>query len=101
MFYPLSGPYINEWSTSAKAGTGIQQISNGKPREDLMARDETERYRQAAQDALEQLDWCIGYLHGIHKTKISAQLAQNRTHIKRNLMKQSAEPIPSEVTSAT
>ena len=63
--------------------------------------DETERYRQAAEDALQQLDWCIGYLHGIHKTKISSQLAKNRTHIKRNLMKQAATPIPSEVTAET
>jgi len=23
------------------------------------------RYRLAAEDALQQLDWCIGYLHGI------------------------------------
>ena len=66
-----------------------------------MASDETERYRQAANDALEQLDWCIGYLHGIHKTKISAQLAKNRAHIKRNLMRDAAEPIPSEVTAET
>jgi hypothetical protein len=63
--------------------------------------DETERYRQAAEDALQQLDWCIGYLHGIHKTKISNQLAKNRTHIKRNLMKQAATPSPSEVTAET
>ncbi|MBV9803116.1 MAG: hypothetical protein JO130_08010 [Solirubrobacterales bacterium] len=61
--------------------------------------DETARYQKAAQDALEQLDWCIGYLHGIHKTKISAQLAKNRAHIKRDLMKDDAEPIPSEVTA--
>ena len=66
-----------------------------------MADNETERYRQAAEDALQQLDWCIGYLHGIHKTSLSAQLAKNRTHIKRNLMKKSAEPMPSEVTSET
>ena len=26
--------------------------------------DEVERYRQASEDALQQLDWCIGYLHG-------------------------------------
>ena len=63
--------------------------------------DETERYRQAAEDALQQLDWCIGYLHGIHKGKISTQLAKNRTHIKRNLMQHSAAPMPSEVTSET
>jgi hypothetical protein len=64
-----------------------------------MAGDETDRYRQAAQDALEQLDWCIGYLHGIHKTKISSQLAKNRAHIKRNLLQQDVEPVPSQVTS--
>jgi hypothetical protein len=67
-----------------------------------MARDETERYRKAAQDALEQLDWCIGYLHGIHKTKISSQLAKNRAHIKRDLMQErDTGPIPSEVTAET
>jgi hypothetical protein len=64
-------------------------------------RDEVERYRQAAEDALQQLDWCIGYLHGIRKSKISTQLAKNRSHIKRNLMHESAEPVPSEVTSET
>lgn len=61
--------------------------------------DDTDRYRQAAQDALEQLDWCIGYLHGIHKTKISSQLARNRAHIKRNLMQQAEQPVPSQVTA--
>jgi hypothetical protein len=64
-----------------------------------MARDnETDRYQKAAQDALEQLDWCIGYLHGIHKTKISAQLAKNRAHIKRDLMHDAEDPVPSQVT---
>jgi hypothetical protein len=66
-----------------------------------MADDETDRYRQAAQDALEQLDWCIGYLHGIHKNKISSQLAKNRASIKRNLMHDHAAPVPSEVTAET
>ncbi len=63
--------------------------------------DETDRYRQAAQDALEQLDWCIGYLHGIHKTKISTQLAKNRAYIKRNLLKQAEMPVPTQTTSET
>ncbi len=67
-----------------------------------MARDaETDRYQKAAQDALEQLDWCIGYLHGIHKTKISAQLAKNRAHIKKDLMHDAEEPVPSQVTDET
>jgi hypothetical protein len=28
---------------------------------------EIERYRQAALDALSQLEWCIDYLHGLRK----------------------------------
>lgn len=64
-----------------------------------MADDEAERYRQAAEEALEQLDWCIGYLHGIRKSKISAHLARNRAHIKRNLLREPTAPMPTEVTS--
>jgi hypothetical protein len=66
-----------------------------------MATKESERYRQAAEDALQQLDWCIGYLHGIKKNSISSALAKNRTSIKRNLMKEHTEPVPTEVTSET
>jgi hypothetical protein len=29
-------------------------------------------------DRWQQLDWCVGYLHGIQKAKISTQLARNR-----------------------
>jgi hypothetical protein len=66
-----------------------------------MNSDQHQGYRQAAEDALQQLDWCIGYLHGIHKGKISAQLARNRGYIRRNLMNEAHEPLPSEVTPAT
>lgn len=66
-----------------------------------MASDSEERYRQAAEDALQQLDWCIGYLHGIRKNAISTQLAKNRSFIKRNLMKEPQEPLPTEATSET
>jgi hypothetical protein len=64
-----------------------------------MPSDDAPRYRRAAEDALQQLDWCIGYLHGIRKTKISAQLAKNRSYIKRNLLKEPTEALPSEVTA--
>lgn len=63
-----------------------------------MSTTQDERYRQAAEDALGQLDWCIGYLHGIHKERISAQLAKNRAYIRRQLMHQAQEPLPSQVT---
>jgi hypothetical protein len=64
-----------------------------------MTTDQGERYRRAAEDALQQLDWCIGYLHGIRKGKISRALAKNRSFIKRELMKQETEPLPTEVTA--
>jgi hypothetical protein len=60
---------------------------------------DAERYRQAAEDALQQLDWCIGYLHGIKKIKISRALARNRSFIRTNLMKRPEEPLPAAQTS--
>jgi hypothetical protein len=63
--------------------------------------DDVERFRQAAEDALQQLDWTIGYLHGIHKTKISKALAQNRSYIRRHLMGMAEEPLPDQQTDET
>ena len=63
--------------------------------------EEADIYRQAAEDALQQLDWAIGYLHGIRKTDISRALAQNRTYIRRNLMGFGDEPLPDQKTSET
>jgi hypothetical protein len=63
-----------------------------------MAKDQAERYRQAAEDALGQLDWCIGYLHGIRKQRISSQLAKNRAYIRRELLREAQEPLPSQTT---
>jgi hypothetical protein len=60
---------------------------------------EAERYRRAAEDALQQLDWVIGYMHGIRETRISKALAMNRGYIRRNLMGQAEEPLPTQRTS--
>ena len=62
---------------------------------------EADRYRRAAEDALQQLDWAIGYLHGIRKVEISKALAKNRSHIRRSLMGQSEQPVPSQETGET
>lgn len=59
-----------------------------------LPRDEAERYREAAEDALQQLEWCIGYLHGIRKTRISRSLARNRSFIRTQLMRRAEEPVP-------
>jgi hypothetical protein len=48
-------------------------------------RRETERYRTAAEEALNQLDWCIAYLHRIRKPAIAAALHRNRSEIKRRM----------------
>ena len=55
---------------------------------------EAERYREAATNALEMLDWCIGYLVGTHKEAIASQLAQNRRFIRERLMREPEEPVP-------
>jgi hypothetical protein len=62
---------------------------------------EADRYRKAAEDALQQLDWAIGYLHGIRKTEISRALARNRSHIRTQLMGRAEEPLPSQKTDQT
>jgi hypothetical protein len=60
---------------------------------------DVERYRQAAEDALQQLDWCIGYLHGIRKVRISRVLARNRSYIRTQLMHRSEQPLPAAESS--
>jgi hypothetical protein len=63
--------------------------------------DETDRYKQAAEDALQQLDWAIGYLHGIRKVEISRALAKNRSFIRQRLLGESEEPLPDQQTEET
>ncbi len=40
------------------------------------------------------LDWCIGYLVGVRKEGIAARLAENRSYIRKRLMDEPAEPLP-------
>jgi hypothetical protein len=63
--------------------------------------DQADRYKRAAEDALQQLDWCIGYLHGIHKTEISRALAKNRSYIRTKLLGEAEEPMPAQQTDET
>ena len=74
---------------------------NNKRGQDDDRQQEADRYRQAAEDALQQLDWAIGYLHGIRKVGISRALAKNRSYIRRELMGRAAEPLPDEQTTET
>ena len=46
---------------------------------------DAERYHAAAEAALEQLDWCIAYLHRIKKSPIASALARNQSQIRRQI----------------
>ena len=46
---------------------------------------DAERYREAAEATLDQLDWCIGYLHRIRKSALADALSRNRSEIRRRL----------------
>jgi hypothetical protein len=63
--------------------------------------NEADRYRQAANDALQQLDWAIGYLHGIRKVEISRALARNRSVIRRRLLDEPEQSLPAQQTTRT
>ena len=58
--------------------------------------DELERWRRAAEDALQQLDWAIGYLHGIRKYPEARVLAANHRTIRQRILERSAQPLPSD-----
>lgn len=55
---------------------------------------QAERYKRAATEGLEMLDWSIGFLVGSRKYSIASKLAQNRKHIREDLMREPAEPVP-------
>jgi hypothetical protein len=46
---------------------------------------DSERYRRAAEETLDQLDWCINSLHRIHKPRIAKAIAKNRATIRRQM----------------
>jgi hypothetical protein len=48
-------------------------------------RDEVDRHRLAAEEALHQLDWCVNYLHHMRKHRIARVIAANRSSIRRQM----------------
>jgi hypothetical protein len=47
--------------------------------------DEATRYREAARLTLQQLDWCVTYLHSIRKASIARVLSKNSAAIAQRL----------------
>jgi hypothetical protein len=54
---------------------------------------EVDRYRTASEDALQQLDWCIGYFVGAKMSSLATSLGENRAHIRQQV-RRSAQPTP-------
>jgi hypothetical protein len=46
---------------------------------------EAKRYREAAELALDQLQWAINYLYRIRKSALAERLERNREHILAEL----------------
>ena len=55
---------------------------------------DVERYKQAANDVLQQLDFCIGFFSASNKGKIAEQLAHNRAYIREKMMGEAPQPLP-------
>jgi hypothetical protein len=47
--------------------------------------EDVQRYRDAAEDALDQLAWCVRYLERIRKRRVADSLARNHAMIRRRL----------------
>jgi hypothetical protein len=60
---------------------------------------DVERYRSAAEDALQQLDWCIGYLAGSQKGRVARVLSANRSHIRRQYLRRDEQAPPTREAS--
>ena len=59
---------------------------------------EVDRYRTATEDALQQVDWCIGYFTGCNKPRIARSLGQNRAYIRRNLLHRPELDMPADAS---
>jgi len=55
---------------------------------------EVDKYRSASEDALQQLDWCIGYFTGSNKSTIAKSLSANRSYIRRHLLDRAEVGMP-------
>jgi hypothetical protein len=55
--------------------------SGERDEQDRKTDRESERYRQAALDALGQLEWCVDYLYELRKADIARAISRNRQTI--------------------
>jgi len=56
--------------------------------------DEVDKYRTATEDALQQLDWCIGYFAASKHRGVAKSLGANRAYIRTRLLGRSEQSLP-------
>lgn len=62
--------------------------------------EEVDRYRTATEDALQQLDWCIGYFVGSKQTRVAKALGSNRSYIRTHVLQRKELATPEEHANA-
>ena len=83
----------HERDRDTPSDNGTRGAENQQEVEHLMR--EADRYRTAAEDALQQLDWCIGFFAGSHKPQVARALSANQAQIRRRLLRRDPQPVPS------
>lgn len=57
-------------------------------------REEVDRYRTATDDALQQINRCIGYLAATKQGRIASSLSVDLEHIRSNLLGRAPQSVP-------
>ena len=56
-----------------------------RDRDEATTDEEIARYRRAAEETLDQLDWCVKYLYRIRKPQIARAIDKNQVTIRRQM----------------
>lgn len=56
--------------------------------------EEIEKYRTAMEDALQQLDWCIGYFTASKNRAVARSLGANRAYIRTKILRRAEQSLP-------
>ena len=56
--------------------------------------EEVDKYRTATEDALQQLDWCIGFFTGSKNKAVARSLGANRAYIRNKILNRAEQSLP-------
>jgi hypothetical protein len=74
-----------EAGDSRRGMSGMATDTDTGASHDDEVHEEITRYRRAAQQTLDQLEWCVDYLYRIGKPRIARAIQQNRSSISRRM----------------